>query len=360
MGRKKETTGLEELGKITFTGIKGIVYLIQSFTEGIMTFGMLIAKLGDYLNKKETKNQNIEEITVHPFNNIKTTSSNIYTLKKDLKIFDKSIYDNLFLPQIRNRGERYFDQDKITNYINNDNNYKCTVQGTTNYETTISLDENNNITNMNCTCPYYQDKNNNCKHIYALLYKAKCSNNKKIIREEIEKYNQIIERLVIKAHDYIESNTTKYKNIDVSKIYDYYRKYRYYANLNDSYEKNYILEDTLIENLIRTINISNELRHNIEKILKKEKIESSPTLNDIEEITNNPYKMKLIDVFDDKYPRNYKRKHKKIRYKYTKEELDNYGLEDWQQELVNKGEYEPWNFEEEELEDDDYYFEDEK
>ena len=88
---------------------------------------------------KSSKNQNIEEITVHPFNNIKTTSSNIYTLKKDLKIFDKSIYDNLFLPQIRNRGERYFDQDKITNYINNDNNYKCTVQGTTNYETTISL-----------------------------------------------------------------------------------------------------------------------------------------------------------------------------------------------------------------------------
>ena len=28
--------------------------------------------------------------------------------------------------------------------------------------------------------------------------------------------------------------------------------------------------------------------------------------------------------------------------------------------LVNKGEYEPWNFEEEELEDDDYYYEDEK
>ena len=37
------------------------------------------------------------------------------------------------------------------------------------------------------------------------------------------------------------------------------------------------------------------------------------------------------------------------------EELDNYGLEDWQKELVKKGEYDPWNFEE-----DDYYYEDDK
>ena len=43
---------------------------------------------------------------------------------------------------------------------------------------------------------------------------------------------------------------------------------------------------------------------------------------------------------------------------YKDEELDNYGLEDWQKEEVKKGNYDPWNFEEEELEDDDYYNED--
>ena len=43
---------------------------------------------------------------------------------------------------------------------------------------------------------------------------------------------------------------------------------------------------------------------------------------------------------------------------YTDEELDNYGLEDWQKEEVKKGNYDPWNFEEEELEEDDYYNED--
>lgn len=43
---------------------------------------------------------------------------------------------------------------------------------------------------------------------------------------------------------------------------------------------------------------------------------------------------------------------------YTDEELDNYGLEDWQKEEVKKGSYDPWNFEEEDLEEDDYYSED--
>lgn len=43
---------------------------------------------------------------------------------------------------------------------------------------------------------------------------------------------------------------------------------------------------------------------------------------------------------------------------YTDEELDSYGLEEWQKEEVKKGNADPWNFEEEDLEDDDFYNED--
>ncbi len=40
-------------------------------------------------------------------------------------------------------------------------------------------------------------------------------------------------------------------------------------------------------------------------------------------------------------------------------EMDNYALEEWQKDLVRKGDYEPWNFEETgDLEEDDYYYED--
>lgn len=44
---------------------------------------------------------------------------------------------------------------------------------------------------------------------------------------------------------------------------------------------------------------------------------------------------------------------------YTEEEMDLYLLDDSQKELVRDGEYEPWSFEEDgELEEDDYYYED--
>ena len=39
-------------------------------------------------------------------------------------------------------------------------------------------------------------------------------------------------------------------------------------------------------------------------------------------------------------------------------EMNAYDLEDWQKDLVRKGEYDPWNFEEKNLEEEDYYSED--
>ncbi len=43
---------------------------------------------------------------------------------------------------------------------------------------------------------------------------------------------------------------------------------------------------------------------------------------------------------------------------YTDEEMDAYDLEDWERELVERGENDPWNFDENELEGDDFYSED--
>lgn len=40
------------------------------------------------------------------------------------------------------------------------------------------------------------------------------------------------------------------------------------------------------------------------------------------------------------------------------EELDNLGISEFQKEEVKKGNYDTWNFDEEELEDDDFFNED--
>ena len=34
------------------------------------------------------------------------------------------------------------------------------------------------------------------------------------------------------------------------------------------------------------------------------------------------------------------------------------GLDEWQKNLVRKGDFEPFNFEEEDLDEDDYYYDD--
>lgn len=62
--------------------------------------------------------------------------------------------------------------------------------------------------------------------------------------------------------------------------------------------------------------------------------------------------MGLFDILDSVDNKN--------KSEYTEEELDAYGLEDWQKELVRSGEYDPWSFEEEDLEEDDYYHDDEE
>lgn len=43
---------------------------------------------------------------------------------------------------------------------------------------------------------------------------------------------------------------------------------------------------------------------------------------------------------------------------HFEQEMDQYGLLDDEKKLVQSGEYDPWNFEEEETDEDDYYHDD--
>lgn len=64
--------------------------------------------------------------------------------------------------------------------------------------------------------------------------------------------------------------------------------------------------------------------------------------------------MGLLDIF--KGVANLNEKNSKKDVKYSEDELNAYGLSEREKELVRKGLYNPWDFEEEqELNDDDYY-----
>jgi len=43
---------------------------------------------------------------------------------------------------------------------------------------------------------------------------------------------------------------------------------------------------------------------------------------------------------------------------YDDDELDSYGLDEDEKKLVKEGAYDPWEFEEEDMDEDDYYAED--
>lgn len=45
--------------------------------------------------------------------------------------------------------------------------------------------------------------------------------------------------------------------------------------------------------------------------------------------------------------------------KASEKEMDFYGLNEQEKEEVRKGHYDPWDFEEDELEESDYYYDDE-
>ena len=64
----------------------------------------------------------------------------------------------------------------------------------------------------------------------------------------------------------------------------------------------------------------------------------------------------ILKVVSDVQYENEKKKQQQ-----KEKEMEAYELEEWQKELVRKGEYDPWNFEEDgDLEEDDYYNEDDK
>ena len=60
-----------------------------------------------------------------------------------------------------------------------------------------------------------------------------------------------------------------------------------------------------------------------------------------------------MGLFDDFFETD-----KQKRQKELEKEMDDLDLEDWQKELVRKGEYDPSSFEEEDLEEDDYHYHD--
>ena len=209
---------------------------------------------------------------------------------EDYNLIDFIKYNSLFKEKIRARGDKVFKSDSILDYSFENNRATCKISGTDTYELSIKFDKNDNITKMSCTCPYYK-KGNNCKHLYALLIKAKLEDNyDKLIglqsRKLIE-YSSLLDR----CSDYFEENIIKYSSEDINninKFLSYYKDYRI-PTLNKMISKD-SSQEKYLQNVIKVQEEKQDIIDWFNKIKSNEKKVEYYNTNDTSDTNNVRHK----------------------------------------------------------------------
>ena len=75
---------------------------------------------------------------------------------------------NLFRPWILERGQEYFECGRVTDLEDDGNLVRAEVSGSQDYHVEIRR-SGKRVERMSCDCPY-ADKEENCKHMAAVLY----------------------------------------------------------------------------------------------------------------------------------------------------------------------------------------------
>ena len=169
--------------------------------------------------------------------------------------------------------------------------------------------------------------------------------------------------MIKNAECYLEKNKQHFPSSTVKEFKHYSRLYS--LNVQD-YEKirsGNLSEEILLRRLNSLIAVSFELRQKIKRTLNEEIAESDTVAPEACELSENRdglmTGMASLMVFDelmtdcsDEKDNSYDEK--------LEAEMNSYCLEDWQKDLVRNGSYDVRSFDEEELEEDDYYFEDDE
>ena len=371
MAKKNDTDGtIGFLLFIIFILAVGAFFLIKWAIIGLIILISSIVVWIINISRKQSRKNYIKNIVENNFNDSilkpvpKITQKE---LKDKLGLFNIDIYDELFENKIKPRGQKYFADRKLENVKNKDNIWSCEVIGTEKYDVLIKFDEDK-IIETNCTCPYHKEDNKNCKHIYALLIKAKCEWNLPKILEAITDYSNRVTNIVKEETEYIRLNqkSLKLNENDLSTFNSDINGFMLkLTNASKSLENNKYNEMALLNILISLIENSYNFNKNVENILiKAGKVDNPVSVSKVyNTYSNNDNRLKVSDVILGAAVANEIDKHiHKKDDDYDEElerEMDDYMLEDWQKDLVRKGEYDPWNFEEDgPLEEDDYYYDD--
>lgn len=316
---------------------------------------------------------------------------------EELKVFadiNKTKYDDLFEKKIIIRGRFYYDNSRIVKFKCDNKICDAVVEGTKNYNVRITGDE------FYCSCPYHET-NTYCKHIYAVLYKIRMDEVMLIYKDVIEKNQKTIQKVL----DEINNNLILNKKLilkndkkEVEKEISRVEKFLYKIDLKNNkfadikyleYQIEY--ETELIINYYERFNEYIKKRKKQKEQIKLDRLEEKrleqecleyeedvydPLFDKLDayiesmpiEVLNQARQKTIEDSEDtsilDKAIKKKKQKEKEI-IKNNKKGL--FGMFIWNLLFDNKNttkqediynDYEPYNFEEEDLEEDDFYYED--
>ena len=321
----------------------------------------------------------IKEIEVNDYDN---SYNNIY---KKLNLFDTKIYKKMYDDKGYSYALSFISNGGIKDLIENNNKLEC--DSTENdliicipkengeYEriypdpkkikkihTMIEVIDNK-LVNYKCNCSYQsKHKEGYCKHILALLiYKTGFINIKPMIELYEEYKNDILEKkdYVI---NYINTHKRYYKKIDPTNIDnvcgDIYNKIE---STDKSIEKS--IKNKNERNIFYSLhgfiksyyNYIKDLEGLLNKIDYKEFGRAIDSFKPSEK-RNGSGLGTLLGIFSGLYDYAIKEESKENKSGYTEAELNCYGLSESEKEEVYEGDFEPWDFEDDETYDkaDDY------
>lgn len=366
MGKRRKSRKLNNLDWIMIMLMMPIVLLaafpILWIPVGILLLYWFLKMIGELVEtisgwfpeKKENKyNDVFDKSKLLSHNKQKEAYSKLIEQKKEDVL--ETPYDNLFEKKIIYRGRNYYLEGNVSEVYYNNLECNAVVLGTQDYEVNIKFDKHNNMKEASCTCPYYQENNLYCKHIYATLLE-RCKKEKSITDTSQSKYSLLeqileccdkLENLI----DEVEGEYTSIENPDEELESLYYEIIEYSEVIELYRNKNLTDVDIYLVKAIETEYEScEELYFQFMDLCEENDIESE---DEIDAETT----LMLGAVGYSMYKKHKEEEEENERLEEREYLKSEWGLTDYQIDLVESGEYEPSQFSEEELEEDDYYSE---
>lgn len=284
---------------------------------------------------------------------VTTLKKSYKKIYKKLNLFDvKKTYEKYFREIIFSRGYDLINLKKLTKVTIKNNIIKSKVIGKNDiYDTKVELD-NDRIINASCTCKYFIDKKDYCKHIASLVIYIKGKDNIKPMVDMYKLYKEELLKMNNNVIDYISHHESYYGDFELHNT----------LNVSDSINKFITNSEKIVTTNIETYNEHNmyyTLREMI-KMFYYFKNELEKHLLSYKEILIEKYKQKRTNINNKSNVGTilgvlvglgeYALKEEKPinNSGYTDKELDEWGLDEIEKEEIYGGDFEPWDYEDDE------------